>query len=266
LGGKRERDLVNGMTVPPKLSLRSLYHFARTPSWSLPALLQKERFLFGNLPVHAKGAPGTGPSVSAFVNQQFDRSLTWRDIEWVRSKWAGSLAIKGILRPEDALLGVECGADTIIVSNHGGRQLDGAASAISRIAPIAQALGGAASVICDGGIRRGSDIAKALAAGATACSIGRPYLYGLAAAGEAGVDRAIKILIDELDRCLALLGIFSLDEIDGSLIADGPRWARVDKATCSRRLAANLRAENIVPTSRPRLAAGRNPNCIYGAD
>jgi L-lactate dehydrogenase (cytochrome) len=141
-------------------------------------LWQQDRFLFGNLPLQAAGSQGSGPSVGVFVNNQFDRGLTWRDIEWVAEKWGGPLAVKGILRPENALSAVKSGADAIIVSNHGGRQLDGAASSISCISAIAQTLGGAASIVCDGGIRRGSHIVKALAVGATACSIGRPYLYG----------------------------------------------------------------------------------------
>lgn len=219
LAGKRERDIVNGMGVPPKLSLSSLYQFACCPSWSLQALWQQDRFLFGNLPLQAAGSQGSGSSVGAFVNKQFDRSLTWRDIEWVAEKWGGLLAVKGILRPEEALSAVKSGASTIIVSNHGGRQLDGAASPISCISAIAETLGGAASIVCDGGIRRGSHIVKALAAGATACSIGRPYLYGLAVGGEHGVDRVIRILIEEFDRCLALLGVSDIREIDASLLS-----------------------------------------------
>jgi L-lactate dehydrogenase (cytochrome) len=160
LAGKRERDIVNGMSVPPKLSLSSLYRFACCPSWSLQALWQQDRFLFGNLSLQAARSQGSGSSVGAFVNKQFDRSLTWRDIEWVAGKWGGPLAVKGILRSEDALSAVKSGADTIIVSNHGGRQLDGAASPISCIGAIAQTLGGAASIVCDGGIRRGSHIVK----------------------------------------------------------------------------------------------------------
>lgn len=220
VGGRRERDLRNGMTMPPRPTARSMLSFAMHPRWSLPALVQPQRFRFGNLQA-AIGGDDDGPSVSAFVNRQFDRSLGWMDLEWLVERWEGSVAVKGVLDPGDALRAIQAGADTIIVSNHGGRQLDGAASAISRIAAVADAVAGKAAIVCDGGIRRGVHIAKALALGATACSIGRPYLYGLAAGGERGVTEVLAAFIEELDRCMALMGIADVAGLNRSLL---DRW------------------------------------------
>jgi L-lactate dehydrogenase (cytochrome) len=152
------------------------------------------------------------------VSSQFDRTLTWRDVEWLAGKWQGPLAIKGILTPEDARQAVACGADTVMVSNHGGRQLETAVAPIEQIAPIADAVGGRAKIICDGGVRRGTHILKALALGADACSIGRSYLYGLAAGGTAGVTHAIRLLTEELERSMILAGVRSVQHVGSSLI------------------------------------------------
>ena len=146
-------------------------------------------------------------SLFDYIGGQFDRSVGWRDVEWLAREWDGPLAIKGVMTPEDARRSVASGATGVMVSNHGGRQLDGAPAPIDRIEAVREAVGDAPDVICDGGVRRGSDVVKALALGATACSIGRPYLYGLAAGGEAGVDRTLTLLFEEFERTLALAGI-----------------------------------------------------------
>lgn len=218
VGGNRERDWRNGISVRPRLTSRSIIDFALHPRWSLPALFQPGRFAFGNVPVLPENERGQAPSVGAFVNAQFDRGLTWCDLEWLAQRWSGPLAVKGILDAGDARRAVAAGADTIIVSNHGGRQLDGAVSPISRIAPIADVVAGSATIICDGGIRRGAHIVKALALGADACAIGRPYLFGLAAGGVQGVAHVLSILTEELNRCLALLGVADISRLDRSLL------------------------------------------------
>jgi L-lactate dehydrogenase (cytochrome) len=206
VAGNRERDRVNGLSLPPKLSWRSMLSFAAHPGWSLPAL-RGDRFDFANVS-HRVDALAAGPmSLFEYIGGQFDRSLTWKDVEWLAAQWGGPLAIKGLMTPEDARRAIASGASGVMVSNHGGRQLDGAPAPIDQIAAVRDALGDGPDVICDGGIRRGSDVVKALALGATACSIGRPYLYGLAAGGEAGVDRALTLLRDELERTMALAGV-----------------------------------------------------------
>jgi L-lactate dehydrogenase (cytochrome) len=222
VAGKRERDLVNGLSLPPRLTWRGFLGFAARPGWSLPALFGP-RFEFVNVS-HRVAAMSAGPtSPQAYVNEQFDRSLTWKDVEWLAARWGGPLAVKGILRPEDALQAAAAGADTVMVSCHGGRQLDGAAPPIAQIAPIADAVGGRLKIICDGGIRRGAHIVKALALGADACSVGRPYLYGLAAGGTEGVARVLELLRDEYERSLILVGADSPDKLDGSMVRERAR-------------------------------------------
>ena len=162
-------------------------------------------------------------SLFDYIGGQFDRSLTWADVEWLAREWGGPLAIKGLMTPQDAKRAVASGATGVMVSNHGGRQLDGAPAPVDQIAAIREALGDGPDVICDGGIRRGSDILKACALGATACSIGRPYLYGLAAGGEAGVDRALQLLRDEFERSLALAGVNDLAKLAGRHVRRVPR-------------------------------------------
>lgn len=218
VAGKRERDIVNGLALPPKLTPRSFLDFASRPAWSLPALFGR-KFDFVNV-AHRVATMSEKPlSLAAYVNGQFDRSLTWRDLEWLAAKWGGPLAVKGIVRPDDARAALDSGADTIMVSNHGGRQLETAVAPFDAIASIADAIGGRGTIICDGGVRRGAHVAKALAAGAQACSIGRAYLYGLAADGERGVARAIDILREELERTMILAGISSCSDFDRSLLA-----------------------------------------------
>ncbi|MFZ5704802.1 MAG: alpha-hydroxy acid oxidase [Pseudomonadota bacterium] len=218
VAGKRERDIVNGLALPPKLTPRSFLSFAAKPRWSLPALFGR-KFDFVNVAHRVATMTDKPVSLAAYVNGQFDRSLTWRDLQWLASKWGGPLAVKGIIRPEDATAALDSGADTIMVSNHGGRQLETAVAPFDAISAIADVIGGRGAIICDGGVRRGAHVAKALAAGAQACSIGRAYLYGLAADGERGVTTAIGILREELERTMILAGISSCAEFDRSLLA-----------------------------------------------
>ncbi len=206
VAGNRERDRVNGLSLPPRLTFRSFLSYALHPAWSLPAL-KGSKFDLANVS-HRVDALASGPmSLFDYIGSQFDRSIGWRDVEWLAREWNGPLAIKGVMTPEDARRSIASGATGIMISNHGGRQLDGAPAPIDQIEVVREAVGDAPDVICDGGIRRGSDVVKALALGATACSVGRPYLYGLAAGGEAGVDRALTLLGDEFERTLTLAGV-----------------------------------------------------------
>ncbi len=226
--GPRERDQRNGFTVPPRLGLSNVLDYARHPGW-LARMARGPRITFGNLeqpgpPEQQKAALVT---LAQHISTQFDPTVTWKEVDWVRSVWPGRIALKGILHAGDARRAVEHGVDAVIVSNHGGRQLDGAPSAISALPPIVDAVEGKAEVLMDGGIRRGSDIVKALALGAKGCLIGRAGLYGLASHGEAGVARAIAILKAEIDVTLALLGrpdVAALDRTAVSL-APGSRMA-----------------------------------------
>ena len=212
VAGNRERDRVSGFSLPPKLTLASLLSFALHPSWSLPALTGS-KFDLANVS-HRIDALGSGPmSLFEYIGGQFDRSVGWRDVEWLAREWSGPLAIKGVMTPEDAHRSIASGATGVMISNHGGRQLDGAPAPIDQIAAVRDILGDAPDVICDGGIRRGSDVVKALALGATACSIGRPYLYGLAADGERGVDHVLTLLRQEFERTLTLAGINNIAHI-----------------------------------------------------
>jgi L-lactate dehydrogenase (cytochrome) len=202
--GERRRDPRNGLTIPPRLTLRNAWDVATKPTWALKVLFGKRR-TFGNLVGRIGGSSGIR-TLSEWTATQFDAAANWRDVEWVRSRWPGKLILKGILDAEDARFGLAAGADAIVVSNHGGRQLDGAPSSISVLAEIAAAIDGRCEVLFDGGIRSGQDIAKALALGARGTLIGRSFLYALAAAGEAGVIRAIEIMRNELRVTLALTG------------------------------------------------------------
>ncbi|MBY8824930.1 alpha-hydroxy acid oxidase [Sphingomonas colocasiae] len=206
VAGNRERDRRNGLSIPPRLTWRSMLSFAMHPRWSLSTLLSSP-FDFPNVSHRVDALAGGPMSLFDYIGGQFDRSIVWKDVEWLAGQWGGPLSIKGLMTPGDAKRAIASGATSVTVSNHGGRQLDGTPAPVDRIAAIRDALGPGPEIVCDGGIRRGSDIVKALALGATACSIGRPYLYGLAAGGEAGVDRALTLLVEEFERCLALLGV-----------------------------------------------------------
>jgi L-lactate dehydrogenase (cytochrome) len=214
LQGQRDRDVHNGLTIPPTLRISNLPNFATRPGWVW-------RYLTGPKVVPAslvKPGQSTLFTIAGYVNSQFDQSVTWKDIEWAKSIWGGPVALKGILDPEDAKTAVDHGADALIVSNHGGRQLDGVRSAISALPYVVDAVAGRAEVLLDGGVRRGTDVLKAVALGAKACMIGRPYMYGLAADGRAGVTKALDLLRNEIDLALALTGSTSLAALDRSAI------------------------------------------------
>ena len=207
--GQRERDLRNGMTIPPSLTLGSALDAALHPAWWWN-FLTKPRIGFAN--VAGKGDAGRGDLTAlwTYINTQFDPSVTWRDLEWMIGEWNGAFAVKGVLDPEDAARAAALGARGIVVSNHGGRQLDHSPASLDALPAVVEAVAGRAEVILDGGVRRGADVAKALALGARACAIGRAYLYGIGAGGEQGVDRALELLRAELRRALALLGCASV--------------------------------------------------------
>ncbi len=209
--GQRHVDIKNGLSVPPALKIKNLINMAMKPSWVL-SVLSGKRWTFGNLEGHVKGMEGV-KSLAQWVGSQFDETLNWKDVEWVRSIWPGTLIIKGILDVEDAKLAAKTGATALVVSNHGGRQLDGAPSSISMLPKIADAVGSEIEVMFDGGIRTGQDVLRALALGARSCLIGRAYIFGLGAGGQAGVARAIDIIRNELDVSMALTGVKSVEEI-----------------------------------------------------
>ena len=214
--GQRHCDIKNGMTVPPEIKLANIIDIATKPAWAL-SIARGKRKTFGNLAGHVRGMENV-TSLAQWTASQFDPTLNWKDVDWVRSLWPGKLILKGILDIDDAKTAVKTGTSALIVSNHGGRQLDGAPSSISALPQIAQAVAGDIEVMFDGGIRTGQDLLRALALGARACMIGRSYVYGLGAAGEEGVTRAIEILKTELDVSMALTGCKRVREIDRSIL------------------------------------------------
>jgi L-lactate dehydrogenase (cytochrome) len=218
--GERRRDPRNGLTIPPKLTLRNALDVASKPTWAAKVLFGKRR-TFGNLVGRIGGSSGIR-TLAEWTATQFDASADWRDVEWVRSRWPGKLILKGVLDAADARLGVAAGADAIVVSNHGGRQLDGAPSTISVLAEIVDAVGGRCEVLFDGGVRSGQDIVKALALGARGALIGKAFLYALAGAGEAGVVKVIEIMRNELRVTLALTGT-------ADVAAAGPQILRLER-------------------------------------
>jgi L-lactate dehydrogenase (cytochrome) len=218
---ERRRDPRNGLTIPPRLTLRNAFEAAMKPAWALKVLFGKRRN-FGNLVGHIGGADGV-KTLAAWTHSQFDASATWRDVEWVRSRWPGRFILKGIMDAEDAKLALACGADAIVVSNHGGRQLDGAPSSISALPGIASAIAGRCEVYFDGGIRSGQDLAKALALGARAGLIGKSFLFALAAAGQAGVTRALEIIRNELQVTLALTGTTDVGKMGPHILMEPHR-------------------------------------------
>jgi L-lactate dehydrogenase (cytochrome) len=217
--GRRERDVRNGYSFPPQLGPGTILDGLLHPAWSLD-FLTHEPMEFANVAHHADHGADLGMSMAEHVMKNFDQKLSWNDVEWLQSIWDRPLVLKGIQTVEDARRAVDLGVQGIGLSNHGGRQLDGAPVPIELVEPVAQELQGAAAIICDGGIRRGSDIVKALALGADACSIGRPYLYGLGAAGERGVDQVLRLLREGVERTMALTGRRSIPEIDRDVV----RW------------------------------------------
>jgi L-lactate dehydrogenase (cytochrome) len=214
--GQRHMDIKNGLTVPPRITFANAFDMATKPAWAT-SVLRARRRSFGNIEAFIKGRPGMIKSAT-WANDNYDRALSWRDIDWVRGLWPGKLVLKGILDVEDAKRAVSAGVDGIVVSNHGGRQLDGAGSSISALPHIADAVGDRLEVLFDSGIRSGQDVLKALARGARGCLIGRAFLYGLAAAGEAGVRRALDIIRAELETSMALTGQRDVQAITSDVI------------------------------------------------
>ena len=219
--GRRERDVRNGMTLPPKLGLDMLIDGLRKPSWTW-RFISAEPITFSNVVGLTDHDGSSAVALSSLVHDQFDASLSWSDIEWFRSVWDGPIIIKGIQSVADARRAVEHGVDAIAVSNHGGRQLEGAPTPIGLIEPIAQEVGDDAEIICDGGVRRGSDILKALALGARAVMVGRAYLYGLGAGGEKGVDWVLDFLAETMRSTMALAGVRSVGEVGRDLVRRRP--------------------------------------------
>lgn len=219
--GQRHVDVKNGLTVPPEITPANVLDVATKPAWAL-SVLRGKRKNFGNLEGRIKGMESV-TTLAQWVSQQFDPSLNWKDIEWIRGLWPGKLILKGILDVEDAQIAAKTGASAIVVSNHGGRQLDGAPSSISALPKIAHAVGSQIEVMFDGGIRSGQDVLRALALGARSCMIGRAYIYGLGAGGEAGVTKAVDIIRKELDISLALTGTASVREAGPNIIATTER-------------------------------------------
>ena len=215
--GRRERDVRRGFTLPPKMGIDILFEGMIRPSWSLRFAFS-EPISFANVAGNTNIDGSTAVDLAAFMNEQFDPTLSWEDVEWMRSLWEGPVLVKGVQSVADAVIARDRGLDGIVLSNHGGRQLDSAPSIIELVQPVAEAVGGDLDIVCDGGVRRGSDIVKALALGATSCMIGRPYLYGLAAAGEEGVDWVIEHLRTGMKRDMALCGAASVSELTPDLI------------------------------------------------
>jgi L-lactate dehydrogenase (cytochrome) len=216
--GERRRDAKNGLAVPPRLTLRNALDIATKPRWVYGVLRGKRRN-FGNIVGHLPNSHGAR-NVSTWISEQFDPSVTWKDVAWVRSLWPGKLVLKGVLDPDDARRAIDCGADAIVVSNHGGRQLDGAPSTISALPRVVDAMAGRCEALFDGGIMSGQDILKALAHGARGCLIGKAFLYALAADGQRGVSLALSILRRELEVTMALTGATDVQKVDGELLWD----------------------------------------------
>jgi L-lactate dehydrogenase (cytochrome) len=217
--GQRHKDLKNGLSAPPKLTIPNILNMMTKPRWCMGMLGTRNRE-FGNIVGHVKGVDDMG-SLSEWTAKQFDPALNWDDVQWVKKKWGGKLILKGIQDVEDAKLAVQSGADAIIVSNHGGRQLDGAESSIESLPRIVDAVGSQIEVHMDGGVRSGQDVLKAISLGAKGTYIGRAFLYGLGAMGEQGVAKALKIIQNELDLTMAFCGKTSIDQIDSSILLPG---------------------------------------------
>ncbi len=215
--GQRHQDIKNGMTVPPEWTLSKLFDFATKPAW-VAGVLRGKRRTFGNIVGHIKGTENI-TELSQWTASQFDTSLSWKDVEWIRSIWPGKLILKGILDVEDAEEAAKTGAQALVVSNHGGRQLDGAPSSIEVLPEIVEAVGSRMEIMFDGGIRSGQDVMRAIALGAKSCMIGRAFVHGLGAGGEAGVAKALDIIRNELSVTMGLCGVNTIAEIDDHVLA-----------------------------------------------
>jgi len=221
VAGNRERDYLTGMTTPPALTIRSLLSFAAHPEWTFNYLLRK-KFDLPNISRYTELGSGVGSSIVDYLNTQMKRSIDWDDVAVLIEEWGGPFAIKGLMSVDDAKRSVEVGASAIMISNHGGRQLDGARTPFDQLEAIVDAVGGQIEIIVDGGIRRGTHVLKAMAMGATACSGGRMYLYALAGAGSAGVERAMDLLRGEMERNMILMGCRNLSDLSRRMLADLP--------------------------------------------
>ena len=219
VSGKRERCARSGFTSPPKFTARNLLGYAMKPRWGLDYLL-REKFSLPNLDTHVAEGTGEAVSIAGYFNTMLDQSMDWNTAADIRAQWGGTFCLKGVMSAADARRAVEIGADAIMISNHGGRQLDGSRAPFDQLREIVDAVGGEIEIICDGGVRRGTHVLKSLCAGATAASGGRLYLYALAAAGQEGVERAIMLLKDEIERGMKLMGVTSVDQ----LTPDRLRW------------------------------------------
>jgi len=217
--GQRHKDLKNGLSAPPKKTFASMANLLTKPRWML-GMAGTRRRVFGNIVGHVTGVDDMG-SLGEWTLKQFDPTLTWSDVEWIKKRWGGKLILKGIQDVEDARLAVACGADALVVSNHGGRQLDGAESSIRALPPIVDAVGSQIEVHMDGGVRSGQDVLKARALGARGVYIGRAYIYGLGALGEAGVTKSLEIIHKELDTTMALCGRTDIESVDTRILVPG---------------------------------------------
>ena len=217
--GQRHKDIRNGLSAPPKITLRNMLNMSTKPRWGL-GMLGTKRHTFRNVVGHTSGVDNLS-SLSAWSAGQLDPTLNWDDVQWIKERWGGKLILKGIMDAEDAEIAARSGADALIVSNHGGRQLDGAPSSIAALPSIAQAVGGKIEVLMDGGIRSGQDVIKALALGAKGVFIGRAFVYGLGAMGEAGVTRCLDLIRNELDITMAFCGLRDVKQVDRTILVPG---------------------------------------------
>jgi L-lactate dehydrogenase (cytochrome) len=215
--GRRERDVRRGFALPPAIGPRTMIDGMLHPGWTW-RFLRSDPIRFANVVGRSVGDGASAVNLSDYINTQFDPSLSWNDVDWLRSVWTGPIVLKGVQTVEDARLAAELGVEAIALSNHGGRQLDGAPASFSLVAPVADAVGSRIEIVCDGGVRRGSDIVKAVAAGASACMAGRAYLYALGAAGERGVDRVLEWFRADMVRVMTLLGVAAIPDLDRSLL------------------------------------------------
>ena len=216
--GRRERDVRRGFSLPPSIGPKTFIDGALHPSWTF-SFLKNEPIRFANVVGNSVGDGASPVTLSDYVNTQFDPNLSWEDIDWLRSIWQGPILVKGIQRVEDAVTASNMGVSGIILSNHGGRQLDGSPATFSLVSPVADAVNGTTEIFVDGGVRRGSDVVKAVAAGATGAMIGRAYLYGLGAGGEQGVRKVLNWFQADIERTMYLIGARSMSELDRTFLA-----------------------------------------------